>query len=245
MTVALTDVAPPVTRIQNGDNKHIRIVIVETQRLLGEALGALLNQEPDMAVVRTVDSCNAAKVPVASLNADLAIFDFRINLRAAAGEAIRLRRAGWRAPILILGKTEDDGVLRAAIEVEASAIISDAEAAEDLIGAVRQSAGGMTLIRPERIASMLRKQKFRDDRLHRLSRRESEILSLLGHGVSSREIASRLAISYLTVRSHVRNLARKLAAHSKLEMVAKAHQLGLLTDTVVWDSDLMAQDAPP
>jgi LuxR family maltose regulon positive regulatory protein len=51
---------------------------------------------------------------------------------------------------------------------------------------------------------------------------------MLVRGTPSREIATRLGISYTTVRTHLRNLATKLAAHSKLEVVAKAHELDLI-----------------
>jgi DNA-binding CsgD family transcriptional regulator len=47
-------------------------------------------------------------------------------------------------------------------------------------------------------------------------------------GSSNREIATRMGISYTTVRSHLRSVASKLAAHSKLEVLAKAQRLELV-----------------
>jgi DNA-binding CsgD family transcriptional regulator len=50
----------------------------------------------------------------------------------------------------------------------------------------------------------------------------------MGTGVSSREIASRLGISYTTVRAHLRSIDEKLDVHSKVEAVLKARELGIL-----------------
>lgn len=55
-----------------------------------------------------------------------------------------------------------------------------------------------------------------------------EVLGLMAEGTSSREIASRLGISYATVRSHIRSVGGKLGVHSKVDAVAKARQLALI-----------------
>jgi PAS domain S-box-containing protein len=62
----------------------------------------------------------------------------------------------------------------------------------------------------------------------RLTPRQNEVLQLLGQGASTEDIASMLHLSKETVRNHVRNILRELRAHSRLEAVARAHELGLL-----------------
>ena len=64
----------------------------------------------------------------------------------------------------------------------------------------------------------------------RLTPRQNEVLQLLGQGASTEEIASMLHLSKETVRNHVRNILRELRSHSRLEAVARAHDLGLLAD---------------
>lgn len=61
-----------------------------------------------------------------------------------------------------------------------------------------------------------------------LSRRQREVLELLGEGVPAREIASRLGLAEPTVRNHIRLVLRKLDCHSQLEAVAVAYRLDLL-----------------
>jgi DNA-binding CsgD family transcriptional regulator len=61
-----------------------------------------------------------------------------------------------------------------------------------------------------------------------LSRRQREVLELLGEGVPAREIAVRLGLAEPTVRNHIRLVLRKLDCHSQLEAVAVAYRLDLL-----------------
>src|SRR5206468_8399992 len=184
-----------------------------------------------MTVIGNLDYGDVSRLKVSARRADIVIVDFRMNVRAVAGAAIHLRRSGWTAPLIALTQTETDAVLLAAIEAEASALICATGAGADLITAVRSAVTGRTLIRPEVVASVFSRRNLRDEPRSRLTHREYEILSLLAEGVASRDIGTRLGIKYVTVRTHLRNLASKLAAHSKLEVVAKAHRLDLVGDS--------------
>ena len=62
----------------------------------------------------------------------------------------------------------------------------------------------------------------------RLTRRQSQVLSLIASGHSDREIAARLGVSHRTVRTHLDRLLREHGLHSRTEAVARARQLGML-----------------
>ena len=57
----------------------------------------------------------------------------------------------------------------------------------------------------------------------KLTKREREVIDLLGEGCSNKEIATRLNIAVHTVKSHVHNVLEKLALHSRLEVAAFSH----------------------
>ena len=61
---------------------------------------------------------------------------------------------------------------------------------------------------------------------HRLTRRQSEVLHLLGAGSSTEQMAETLHLSQQTVRNHVRHVLQALGAHSRLQAVAIAHREG-------------------
>jgi DNA-binding NarL/FixJ family response regulator len=101
--------------------------------------------------------------------------------------------------------------------------------ATDLLAAVRRVASGMTYVSDEtaeRILSTLGPPRRRTDAsrspLERLSNREHRVLTLLGQGLSTREIAGTLAVSVKTVESHFAHLKIKLGARNGRELTRLA-----------------------
>jgi two-component system response regulator DevR len=216
----------PLVRSANGS--LIRILFVAVRPLVADALEALLNQQPDMVVLGNVGSIPETAIRASELNPDIVVMDFGVNAGTAIDTAAALGRAGSDTKVIFLTWDESDSVLLAAIEVGASAVVSESGTAADMINAIRGVAGGVTLIPPRRLANLLNNRRLKNNVRNGLTHREREILALMAYGTPSREIATRLGISYTTVRTHLRNLATKLAAHSKLEVVAKAHELELI-----------------
>jgi DNA-binding NarL/FixJ family response regulator len=206
----------------------IRIMIVENQRFLADALEALISRAPGMLVVGNVGDISDCSPVAAELHPDIVIMDFRLADEAAIASVRAMFEAGSQAKVIFLTREESDQVLLAAIEVGASAILNLSSPADEVIHAVRAVAEGASLISPLKISRLLNGRRKTDVMRDKLTNRETEILGLMAEGASNREIAGRLFISYNTVRCHVRNLSGKLAAHSKLEVLVKAEQFDLV-----------------
>jgi DNA-binding NarL/FixJ family response regulator len=217
----------PVTEVNSA---AIRIVIVENHRLVADALEALLNQEADMVVVGSMDSVAETAKRASALNPDVVILDFRLHDGTAVDAAKAIDRTGCTPKVIFLTRDESDTVLVAAIEVGASAVLYKSRASADVIACVRTVAHGATLIHPGTIAALLKKRRMVDAARQTITDREMAVLSLMAEGAASRDIAARLGISYVTVRTHVRNVAGKLGAHNKLEVLARARKLDLVND---------------
>jgi DNA-binding NarL/FixJ family response regulator len=179
----------------------IRILIVEKQQFIADALLALLSLQPGMVVVGNVESM-AELAP--ELNPDVVILDFRMNDRLAADAARALNQTRSEAKVIFMTEDESDNVLLAAIDAGASAVLYMSTAAAQVIDAVRTVAIGGTLIPPHTIATLLTNRRKTDGLRDSLTSRELEILRLMAEGISNREIAGKLGISYVTVRSHIR-----------------------------------------
>jgi DNA-binding NarL/FixJ family response regulator len=203
----------------------IRILIVGKQQFIVDALLALLSQQPGMVVVGNVGSA-AESTP--EHNPDIVILDFRLNDLPAADAVRALCQEHSEAKVIFMTEDESDNVLLAAIDAGASAVLYMSTTAAQVIDAIRTVAVGGTLIPPHTIGNLLTNRRKTDGVRDSLTGREREILRLMAEGVSNRDIADKLGISYTTVRSHIRNLAGKLAAHSKLEVLAKAQLLDLV-----------------
>ena len=205
----------------------IRIVIVQDQRLVADVLEALLSRQPGMVVVANLSSVSESAQQMAILNPDVVLLDYRVNDKVAA-EAVRAICQSDSAPKMIfLTSDQHDNVLLAAIDAGACAVLHLSMAAAEVIQAIRIVADGGSLISPQDVAALLAGRRRTDGIRDSFTSRERDVLSLIADGVSNRMIASTLGISYFTVRTHVRNVATKLAARSKLEVLVRAHELEL------------------
>jgi DNA-binding NarL/FixJ family response regulator len=216
----------------------IRIVIVENQQIIADALESLLSRQSGMEVIGNMRSLTGVPQWVMEMNPDVVILGYRLHDELAAAAAHAITETRSEAKMIFLTADQGDEAVMAAIDAGASAVLHISVASADLISAVRAVAMGTTLISPETIARMLRGRRNTDGLREQLTLREREVLILVAEGASNRAIATVLGITYLTVRSHMRNLAGKLAAHSRLEVLVRAQQLELVSKLpapTIWD----------
>jgi len=215
-----------VRRDGSAPARPIRILIAEDQQFVADALQALLSRQPGMVVAGNVGSVADALPSLVTLLPDVLMLEFRLT--DGSPEVIRTIHEGSDAKVILLTHDASERVILAAIEVGASAVVNMSTAAIDVVQAVRTVAEGGTLIDPATIASVLNRRRKTDHMRDRLTIRERQVVGLMSQGTSNRAIAAKLGISYTTVRSHLRNVASKLAAHSQLEVLVKAQRLDLV-----------------
>ncbi|HSS61882.1 MAG TPA: response regulator transcription factor [Candidatus Limnocylindrales bacterium] len=205
-----------------------RVLIVEDHQVVAEGLAALINDQPDMAVIGHTGSVTDAIARAAELKPDLALIDFRLTDGTGADAAAGIRQLRPDTKLIFLTREDSDAARFAAVEAGASAFIHKSRAAQEVVDAIRTVAQGGTLFTPRSIADLLNSRREVEAQLERLTPREKEVLRLMADGTSSRDIAKQLGISYTTVRTHIRSLGSKLGVHSKLEAIVKARELALV-----------------
>ncbi|MEU3790885.1 response regulator transcription factor [Streptomyces fructofermentans] len=203
----------------------IRVLVVEDQRALADALAIAIAAQPDLEcgdAVGTVDEAlrEAARRPPAVVLMD-------IHLPGRDGiEGTRLLKAvlpAARVVVLTADATPDQ--LRRAVAAGASAFLAKHSAFGDILTAIRTTAHGKLLVEGSALAAG--PARGTGDRCG-LTRREREVLALLAQGHGLKTIAERLVLSRHTVRGHVKSVLLKLGAHSQLEAVVTAIRLGIL-----------------
>ncbi len=209
-------------------DRQIRVLIVEDHQIVADGLTALLNDQKDMTVVGNVATVAESAPAAAELSPDVVLLDFRLTDGTGADAAAAIRRVNTTAKHIFLTREDSDVARLAALESGASGFIHKSKAAGEVVDAIRMVAGGATLITPNTIASLLNRRRESDSQRESLTSREKEVLRLMAEGLPSREIASRLGISYATVRTHIRSLGAKLGVHSKLQAIVKARELALI-----------------
>jgi len=206
----------------------IRVMVVENHQVVSDGLVALVSDQPDMVMIGTADSVAEAIAQARELAPDIVLLDFRLPDGTGAEAGIRIRELVSETRLIFLSRDDSEAAQVAAIEAGASAFVHKSRAADEVIETIRLVSQGQNLITPRTIATLLNKRKTMSAELQSLTPRERDVLRRVAAGVSSRDIARELGISYTTVRTHIRSLGRKLGVHSKLEATAKARELGLV-----------------
>ncbi len=193
----------------------MRVVIAEDSVLLRAGLARLVT-DAGHEVVAAVGSGPDLVEAIVRERPDVSIVDVRMpptfrdeGLRAA----ITARDRVPLAPILILSQYVEEryaGELLATGAAGVGYLLKDRVAdVGDFLTALRQVAGGGTVLDPE-VVSQLVTRRRRDDRLAGLTPREQEVLALIAEGQSNTAIADRLFIGEGTVEKHISNIFSKL-----------------------------------
>ena len=214
---------------------RIKVLLVEDHLILAESFAALLKSDPQIEVVGMAASVKAAVELARQHQPDIVLMDIRLPDGSGLDAAMTIRSTAEKTAFVFLTAYDSEETLAEAIEAGAAAFLPKSEASETVVDAIRRVANGETLIEPGQIQFALtwRRARRRMDRersevLSSLTRREMEVLNLLGAGSDAAAIASRLRVSPLTVRAHIRALLAKLEVHSQLQAVAKAQGLGII-----------------
>jgi DNA-binding NarL/FixJ family response regulator len=218
---------------RQGVADPVQVLIVEDHPVVAEGLKALLEDYADLGVVGTAASVADTIPALGEACPDVAVVDFHLPDGTGADAAERIRARCPATAIVFLTADASDERLLEAIEAGASGYLLKSVSGAAIVEAIRAAAAGETLIPAGTIATALaerrkiaRERARREELLASLTPREREILALMIEGTDNRAIAAQLHISYATVRTHVRSILGKLSAHSQLDAVAKAQQLG-------------------
>ena len=216
-----------------------RVLIADDQSLVRAGFRALLDAQADIEVVaEAADGAEAVELTRRE-RPDVVLMDVRMP-RMDGLEATGRITADALLPdtrIVVLTTFELDEYVFGALRAGAAGfLLKDIEPA-DLVEAVRIVAAGEALLAPRhtrRLIEAFVAQSGRapgavdDERLGELTAREREVLTLVGQGLSNREIAERLVLSPLTAKTHVARLFMKLGARDRAQLVVLAYETGLV-----------------
>ncbi len=149
-----------------------------------------------------------------------------------------LRRSRPSLPVVVVAEGLTPRKARSFLEMGCLGCLSRDDEPATLNQALRHAARGEGFMPQDLALALLQEMKDDPDgtvavqaRLGRLSPRELEVLTLLGHGLSNKDIAARLYLSVRTVEGHLLSLYRKLEVHNRVEAAVAALRLGLGGET--------------
>jgi len=206
----------------------VSVLIVDRHRVVADGIQMLLEQHPDLQVVGIATSAGDAVALASDTRPDVIVADYQLPDMTGAELAARLRDEQATTHILLLSSVVSNALLREAVKAGARGVLLKTQPAEQLVDAVRRVGAGEMLIPATSLADFITGSDKDAQLFDLLTGREREVLRQLAAGLDNRHIAAQMGIGYVTVRSHLRNLSSKLDAHSRLEILARAAELGLI-----------------
>jgi DNA-binding NarL/FixJ family response regulator len=206
-----------------------RVLVVDDHPLVREGLAELINRQEDLVCCGQAGSALEAQVAVAEQQPDLVLLDLRLG-HADGLELIRLLRnqsAGLR--ILAVSQLDQAQYAERALRAGARGYVMKEQATGELLSAVRAVLAGEIYLTRGTAALLLHRlvgapPKAGRAGLKLLTDRELHVLQLLGAGLSTKEIALELKLSFRTVETHRLSIKRKLRLRGAAELRCYACQ---------------------
>ncbi|MBL7877988.1 MAG: response regulator transcription factor [Cyclobacteriaceae bacterium] len=197
----------------------IRTVLTDDHTIFLDGLGKLLADTNDFVIVGKFRDGPSLLNSIDILDANLLILD--IDMQGMSGLEVikRIRIRSKKIKIAILTLHDEIGYSMEAASLGANGLILKSVPTINLINTLHSIVSGIDFF-PKKLKTV--------DSFSLLSDREIEILKLLSEGQSNEAVSQRLKISALTIKTHRKNILRKLGAENSLQMVRIAYEKGLV-----------------
>ncbi|WP_344149185.1 response regulator transcription factor [Kribbella yunnanensis] len=210
----------------------VRVLVVDDQPMIRHSLRLIVDGASDLEVVGEAGTGEGAVAKAVELRPDVVLMDIRMP----GGDGIEAtRRITSELPgtrVVVLSMFELDEYVHAALQAGASGfLLKDAEP-DRLVDAVRRTHTGESLFAPSILTRLVEHYLGRSmpkATSALLTERETEVLTLIGRGLSNQEITHTLTISMGTAKTHIGNLLAKLQARDRAQLVIAAYERGLVT----------------
>jgi len=215
--------------------QRYKIVIAEDHTILREGLRALLSSSPGLEIVGEAEDGLGAIQCTGSVKPDLVLMDLSMP-RMNGMDAIReIKKLCPGTKILALTVHKAEEYVLASLQAGADAYVLKDATHSELMVAIKSVLAGKRYLSPgvsekviEGYLEGRRESKLRSP-WDTLTRREREVLKLIGEGYKNKEIADYLCLSVKTVETHRANLMRKLDLHDVSALTTFAIEKGLVT----------------
>ena len=207
----------------------LRLVLIEDHQALREGLELLLGRE-GCDVVGAAGTAAEGRVLVEDLEPDVALVDIRLGDDDGIELTRHLLDADPERRIVLYTGSADEDLLFSGLDSGARGYALKDGSPSELVGALGAVAEGGTYVDPRLDRFLLSERAT--SRLPNLSPREREIMHLMAEGGTAQDVSDQLGVSVETVRTHVRNVIRKLQARNRVHAIAIALERGeiALTD---------------
>ncbi|MBM3851851.1 MAG: response regulator transcription factor [Verrucomicrobia bacterium] len=201
----------------------IKVMIVDDHPLIRVGIATVVNQQADMTLAAEADGGPRVLELYRQHRPDVVLMDLRLRGESGARLTTAIRSEFPEARVLVISNYEGDEDIHQALEAGAKGYLFKSVVEDELIDAIREVNAGRTYL-PRGVAARLQENGGGV----RLTRREHELLELLGKGLGNRELGQVLGVAEDTVKSHLKSLFRKLGVADRAEAVREGLRRGFV-----------------
>ncbi|MGA3205365.1 MAG: response regulator transcription factor [Bryobacteraceae bacterium] len=202
-------------------DERISVLLVDDHILVRRGFRRMLEDDAEIEVVGEAGDGNEAVALAMQLKPRVVVMDFALPSMNGAVATRMIRKALPDTEVLMLSMHEEPTYVRTCLDAGARGYLLKNAVDLELIDAVKRVAGGIEVLDP-RLAKLPK-----EENTPALTTRELEVLQLIVHGKSNKDIALVLGVSANTVAVHRANLMQTLGIHNTADLVVYAIRNGL------------------
>lgn len=216
--------------------EKIKLIIVDDHEVVRKGLKGFLELTEEFEVIGEGSNGLEALSLAQELKPDVILMDLIMPEMDGIEATRRIMLADENAKILVLSSFGDENNVVPALQAGAKGYVLKDISPDELADALKETAKGKSKLHPDiatKLISHVQKDSEEDSakqQLATLTTREMEILGEIGQGLSNKEIATKLTISHLTVKTHVSNLLSKLHLADRTQAAIFAVRHGVVPE---------------
>ncbi len=204
-------------------NTIIKVMIVDDHPLVRVGMATVINQQADMMIAAEAEGGPRVLELYRQLQPDVVLMDQRLRGDSGSRLTAAIRAEFPGARVLMISNYDGDEDIHQALVAGAMGYLFKSVVEDELVDAIREINAGRRYL-PRSVAARLNEHET----ALRLTRREDEILDLLGKGMSNRELGQVLGVSEDTIKTHLKSLFRKLEVSDRAEAVREGLRRGFI-----------------
>ena len=208
----------------------IDVLIADDHEVVRAGLRSLL-EGTDIRIVAEADSGNAALKLTTKHRPDLVLLDVRMPDGDGLNCLARIKLDMPDTPVVMFSTFDNPTYVARAVALGAAGYLPKSASRSEIIDAIHAAASGETIWSREelhRVTGALAAPRGGADIDVPLTKRESEVLKQLAFGLTNKEIAQALGISYETVKEHVQHILRKIGVTDRTQAAVWAVRKNLV-----------------
>lgn len=224
----------------DGDDvpgSELSVLVVDALPVVRHGMRAVIDGDPQLRWLGSSGNVRALAAAIARLCPDVLVLDSRLDPEL---ERVRAVVAAHPRLAVVLWVAEGDGasdMVRTAQAARVHGLIARTASPADIVAAVYGAGRGRRCVDPRLVEPLDRGSRFvgrvvprsQEERRDVLSARQLEVLELIAEGMGTAEIAEALFVSRETVRTHVKEILRRLEARDRAHAIVRAYRLGVLS----------------